>query len=267
MADYPGSLDLIPVAAAGKEEIANALFAAFSPALAFGRRESTSSGLVWGYYGGVISLAIDSPPVDMPTTIPNGAITLTDDAICYIRMSATDGAIDHVSVEPTNWPASNGVYSALYTVTTSGGFATAWLDHRSGQGVPGPAGVDGSTALLASPNSWDDTQTFHTVIADAYRTTSAFHVVETGTSRTLSAADNGRAIHFTNGSAITLSMAGSLGPFSCTVLQEGAGAITFAANSQTMTVAGGLTKTAYAGAMATILSRASGTFWISGTLA
>ena len=105
------------------------------------------------------------------------------------------------------------------------------------------------------------------VTSDAYLLSSSASIVDTTTARTLSASDNGKWIHFTNAGAITLSMAGSLGEFNCAVLQEGAGKITFGANSQTMTVAGGFTKTAYAGAAALIISRASGTFWISGTLA
>ena len=92
-------------------------------------------------------------------------------------------------------------------------------------------------------------------------------VVDTTIARTLSITDNGKWIHFTNAAAITLSMAASLGEFKCWVLQEGAGDITFSANGQTMTVAGGFTKTAYVGAPALIISRTSGTFWISGTLA
>jgi len=92
-------------------------------------------------------------------------------------------------------------------------------------------------------------------------------ILDSSTSRTLSAGDNGAIISFTSGSAITLNMAGSLGAFNCAILQEGAGQITFAANGQTMTVAGGMTKTDSAGSAALVLSRASGTFFISGTLA
>jgi hypothetical protein len=125
--------------------------------------------------------------------------------------------------------------------------------------APGGTGYVHVTAgVLDSPSD--------SLLADTYKVSSAGHIHDSSTSRTLSAGDNGVFIHFSSGSAITLSMAGSLGAFACTVIQEGAGQITFAANAQTMTVAGSNTKTAGAAAMATIVSRTSGTFLIDGRL-
>jgi hypothetical protein len=51
---------------------------------------------------------------------------------------------------------------------------------------------------------------------------------QTGTAYTLVAGDNGKVIKFTNGSAITLTLPSGLGEgFNCTVIQYGAGQITF----------------------------------------
>ena len=51
---------------------------------------------------------------------------------------------------------------------------------------------------------------------------------QTGTTYTLVAGDNGKVIKFTNGSAITLTLPSGLGEgFNCTVIQYGAGQITF----------------------------------------
>jgi hypothetical protein len=51
---------------------------------------------------------------------------------------------------------------------------------------------------------------------------------QTGTTYTLLAGDNGKVIKFTNGSAITLTLPSGLGEgFNCTVIQYGAGQITF----------------------------------------
>ena len=51
---------------------------------------------------------------------------------------------------------------------------------------------------------------------------------QTGTAYTLLAGDNGKVIKFTSGSAITLTLPSGLGEgFNCTVIQYGAGQITF----------------------------------------
>lgn len=51
---------------------------------------------------------------------------------------------------------------------------------------------------------------------------------QTGTAYTLVAGDNGKVIKFTNGSAITLTLPSGLGEgFNCSVIQYGAGQITF----------------------------------------
>ena len=128
---------------------------------------------------------------------------------------------------------------------------SSWLGLAGMTGPTGPTGTSGATGPTGATGA-----TGSSLAAD---------IVDNTTSRTLSSGDNASIIHFTSGSAITLNMAGSLGPFQCCVLQEGAGNITFTANSQTMTVYGG-TKTAGQGAMVTILSRASGTFFISGAV-
>lgn len=70
--------------------------------------------------------------------------------------------------------------------------------------------------------------------ADAYILTSAGIVTESTTSRTLSAADNGKIIYCTNGSTTTITTATSLGAgFSCTIIQGGAGKVTVAQGAST----------------------------------
>ena len=126
--------------------------------------------------------------------------------------------------------------------------------------LPAGAALDGTEVLPVD-------QSGTTVKVTTQAIANLTPIVENTTLRTLSAVDNGHLIYFTNGSNITLNMAGSLGVFSCAGVQEGAGQIVFTANGQTMTVAGGLTKTASAGATFLIVSRVSGTFYVSGTLA
>ena len=56
MADSTPNFDELTVGQYSKELTVNALVDAASPALIFGRRQSTCSGLTWGYYGGTIAV-------------------------------------------------------------------------------------------------------------------------------------------------------------------------------------------------------------------
>ncbi|MCX5875316.1 MAG: hypothetical protein NT087_03260 [Deltaproteobacteria bacterium] len=70
MASSTSNLDLLVQSQAGKEITANALFDAASPATLLGRRQSTTSGLTWGYYGGTLPIA------GTPTAVANGTLSL-----------------------------------------------------------------------------------------------------------------------------------------------------------------------------------------------
>lgn len=62
-------------------------------------------------------------------------------------------------------------------------------------------------------------------------------ITETGTSRTLTAGDNGTVIYCTSGSAVTITTAVGLGEaFNCTIIQGGAGKVTLAQGSSTTLV-------------------------------
>lgn len=59
-------------------------------------------------------------------------------------------------------------------------------------------------------------------------------ITESGTTRTLSAADNGKVIYCTSGSAVTITTAAGLGAgFSCTIIQGGAGKVTVSQGAST----------------------------------
>jgi len=67
---------------------------------------------------------------------------------------------------------------------------------------------------------------------DAFKLNPAGIITESGTSRTLSAADNGKVIYCTSGSAVTITCATGLGAgFSCTIIQGGAGKVAATLNS------------------------------------
>lgn len=80
--------------------------------------------------------------------------------------------------------------------------------------------------------------------ASSYELSSSGIITEAGTSRTLSAGDNGKVIHCTSGSAVTITCASGLGAgFSCTIIQGGAGKVTVAAGTATLNSYSGLLST------------------------
>ena len=71
MSNSTPTYDAISGSQLSKEVTANAYFDAASPATLFGRRQSTSSGLTWGYYGG--TMLVDG----VLTQIANGTLALS----------------------------------------------------------------------------------------------------------------------------------------------------------------------------------------------
>lgn len=96
---------------------------------------------------------------------------------------------------------------------------------------------------------------------------SAGIVIESGTSRTLSAADNGKVIYCTSGSAVTITCAAGLGAgFSCTIIQGGAGKVTIAAGGQTLQSYSGLYSTMGQYAVISAICPVANTFLLAGNL-
>lgn len=132
MADSATPLDLIDVGQANKEDLANELFDAASPAMLYGRHASECTGLTWGYYGGrYLSLPID-----------NDTLTLTGSTTCYIVAARVDGVVSF-SVATTNWDLETD-YIRLYKVVTGSSTVTSYEDHRFVYGL-GAGAVTAST--------------------------------------------------------------------------------------------------------------------------
>ena len=92
-------------------------------------------------------------------------------------------------------------------------------------------------------------------------------ITETGTTLTLSAADNGKVIYCTNGSAVTINCAAGLGKgFSCTIIQGGAGKVTVAANGQTLVSYSSLFSTMGQYAAISLICPVANTFVAAGNL-
>jgi hypothetical protein len=115
MADSTSNLDLLIQSQSSKEVTANAFFDAASPAALYGRRQSTTSGLTWGYYGGRFNTL----------SIANGTIALTASATNYIEADTSTGA---VSKNTAGWTGAGK--KRLYKVTTGASSVTNYEDFR-----------------------------------------------------------------------------------------------------------------------------------------
>ena len=92
-------------------------------------------------------------------------------------------------------------------------------------------------------------------------------VTESGTSRTLTAADNAKIIYCTSSSAVTINCASGLGVgFNCTIIQGGTGKVTVAPNSQTLVSYSSLFSTMGQYAVISLVSPVAGTFVAAGNL-
>ena len=91
---------------------------------------------------------------------------------------------------------------------------------------------------------------------------------QTGTSYTLLASDLGKIVKFTNGSAITVTLPNNLGlGFTATVIQYGAGQITFATSSSTLYNRQSHTKTAGQYAVVSLISCVADVYVLAGDTA
>lgn len=122
MANSTTHIDQISASQAAKEITANGYFDAASPATLYGRRQSTCSGLTWGYYGGAVLV---NGGVQYPA---NGTLALTASATNYIEANPATGAI---SSNTTGFTAGR---TPLYTVVTGSASVTSYTDHR----IPAP---------------------------------------------------------------------------------------------------------------------------------
>lgn len=92
-------------------------------------------------------------------------------------------------------------------------------------------------------------------------------VTESGTSRTLSASDNGKIIYCTSSSAVTINCASGLGAgFNVTIVQGGTGKVTVAPNSQTLVSYSSLFSTMGQYAVISLVAPVANTFVAAGNL-
>ena len=110
-------------------------------------------------------------------------------------------------------------------------------------------------------NSYAETRTAYKLSADGI-------ISESGTTRTLSAADAGKVIYCTSASAVTITTAVDLGAgFNCTIIQGGAGKVTIAQGaSTTLASYSGLYSTMGRYAVVSLICPVANTFIAAGNL-
>lgn len=90
---------------------------ALAPAAAFGRKATTTAGLTWGYYGGVI--LVDG----VPTVIADGTVALTASTTNYISVSRAGVVSKSTTRTVADCP--------LYSVVTGTASITSYVDERT----------------------------------------------------------------------------------------------------------------------------------------
>lgn len=150
MADSTTNLDTIIQGSGSQDAQANALFNAASGAMLYGNRPATTTGLVWGYFGGNVTKSDRTQ-----TTIANSTVTLTASTTNYITAKKEDGSV-YVQTATTNWNDTAN-YWRLYSVVVGAATITSYTDERevgrmTGAGTGLVAPVTKTTAFTLGPN-------------------------------------------------------------------------------------------------------------------
>ena len=115
-------MDTMAPSQANAEVIFNRAMETLEHATVYGRRQSTSTGLTWGYYGGRWG----------GFSVAAGTHTLSNNTSNYLVVAKATG-VASVSTATTNWNNDTD-YARAYKVTTASGVVSAVEDHRAGPG-------------------------------------------------------------------------------------------------------------------------------------
>lgn len=133
--------------------------------------------------------------------------------------------------------------------------------------------ADAKISALPAVTSLDGTEPLPLVQSGATKKATVSQVLtgqlvtESGTSRTLTAADNAKIIYCTSGSAVTITCATGLDVgFNCTIIQGGAGKVTVAAGAATLVSYSSLFSTMGQYAVISLISPVADTFVAAGNL-
>jgi hypothetical protein len=114
-------------AGAGADVRVNDNFDAVANAGLFGIKRPTTTGLTWGFYGGIFNSNLG---------VADGTVALTASTTNYIVALISTGAVS-TSTSTTNWNSPN-TYVRLYTVVTGSSTITSFSDYRPNIATPLP---------------------------------------------------------------------------------------------------------------------------------
>lgn len=205
-----------------------------------------------------------------PTEIVSGPFSLTGN-ISAPAWTTNGIRYKNVPVTLTD-TSSSGTVAAAYTnvfggntiaasnVTTFTEYFSTWISNPN-------AGSNVTITTSWSLGTQGGIKAGGNINAPGYQMASSGVITESGTSRTLSATDNGKVIYCTSGSAVTITCAAGLGAgFSCTIVQGGAGKVTVAAGGQTLVSYSGLYSTMGQYAVISAICPVANTFLLAGNL-
>lgn len=205
MANSTTNVDTVSETQSGKATTVNAYFDAVSQAGTYGRRASTSSGLVFGYYGGNVTIATGAM-----VQIANGTVTATASTTNYVVAAKATGAVS-ISTATTNWN-DQANYWRLYSIVAGASTITSYTDSRELGKFNGEFSY---SFIMQNSQSADYTL----VLADLCKI--IFHPSADTTARTFTIPANA-SVAFPIGTELTI------------VNGNGAGAITIAITTDTM---------------------------------
>ena len=142
MSSSATKFDALAVSQSGKELRINELLNSISPTSLGGRRDSTTTGLTWGYYGG--SVLVNG----VPTDVANGTVALTASSTNYVGLTQAGTIVSTVTTR-------NPLHAPLYTVVTGSGSITSYTDdrmpgaiHRQAYGIGTQAMADANQTIV-----------------------------------------------------------------------------------------------------------------------
>jgi hypothetical protein len=138
------TLEQVSPSQASPEVPINENFDTLSIGAIFGKRQPVTSGLIWGYYGGLFN----------GNTIADGTVTLTNGSDNYVVVHRGTGV---VSTSTTNTNSLNSSYAKLYKITCAGGVVTTVVDQRQDANGLLFAGASASTPVAIQIAVGDET--------------------------------------------------------------------------------------------------------------